>query len=84
MGHENSKKPEGFETKLRKTGSAVGATIPAEFLRQLDLKAGDKVTVSVEEDGVKIVKSDPDFDADMAQYDVIEDRFAPAFRKLAE
>ena len=49
MGHENSKKPEGFETKLRKTGSAVGATIPAEFLRQLDLKAGDKVTVSVEE-----------------------------------
>ncbi|HCR66349.1 MAG TPA: AbrB/MazE/SpoVT family DNA-binding domain-containing protein [Oceanicaulis sp.] len=84
MLKNSSKKSGSFKTKLRKTGSAVGATIPAEFLRQLDLKAGDKVTVNVEEDGVKIVKSDPAFEADMTHYDVIEDRFAPAFRKLAE
>jgi len=84
MLNDNGKKSDGFETKLRKTGSAVGATIPAEFLRQLELKAGDKVTVSVEDNGVKIVKSDPEFDADMAHYEMIEDRFAPAFRKLAE
>lgn len=77
-------KPNTFETKLRKTGSAVGATIPADFLRQLELKAGDKVTVSVDEGGVKIVKSDPAFDSDMAHYEIIEDRFSPAFRKLAE
>ncbi|MEX1036011.1 MAG: AbrB/MazE/SpoVT family DNA-binding domain-containing protein [Sneathiella sp.] len=84
MSSEIDKKPAGFETRLRKTGSAVGATIPAEFLRHLDLKAGDEVTVSIEENGVKIIKSDPEFDADMAHYEVIEDRFAPAFRKLAE
>ena len=84
MLRDNSKKTDGFETKLRKTGSAVGATIPAEFLRQLELQAGDKVIVSVENDSVKIVKSDPEFDADMAHYDIIEDRFAPAFQKLAE
>ncbi|USG61399.1 AbrB/MazE/SpoVT family DNA-binding domain-containing protein [Sneathiella marina] len=73
-----------FETKLRKTGSAVGATIPAEFLRQLNMQAGDKVNVRIEENGIKIVKSDPAFEADMALYDVIEDRFAPAFKKLSE
>lgn len=84
MSTDSRKKPVTFETKLRKTGSAVGATIPAEFLRQLDLRAGDKVSVTIDEDGLRILKSDPEFDADMAQYEIIEDRFAPAFQKLAE
>jgi antitoxin component of MazEF toxin-antitoxin module len=72
----------GFETKLRKTGSAVGATIPADFLRRLGLKAGDKVTVGIDGEAIKIVAHDPDFAADLILYDMIADRFAPALRQL--
>ncbi|TNE35327.1 MAG: AbrB/MazE/SpoVT family DNA-binding domain-containing protein [Alphaproteobacteria bacterium] len=84
MLSKDDMKTAGFNTRLRKTGSAVGATIPAEFLRDLNMQEGDQVTVSIEENGVKIVKSDPEFETNMTHYDVIEDRFAPAFRKLAE
>ena len=73
-----------FETKLRKTGSAVGATIPADFLKRLGLKAGDKVVVGIEGKAIKIVAHDPDFAADLALYDMIAEHFAPALRQLED
>lgn len=71
-----------FETKLRKTGSAAGVTIPAEFLRNLGYEIGDTLRVSLEGEGLQIRKIDPDFDAFMELYSHVQDRFAPALKKL--
>lgn len=76
------KTPDPFETRLRKTGSAAGVTIPAEFLRLLVLEIGDTLRVQIDGDGLQIKKVDTDFDEYMDLYAVIEDRFSPAFKKL--
>ncbi len=74
--------PDPFETRLRKTGSAAGVTIPAEFLRILGLEIGDTLRVQIDGDGLQIKKVDTDFDDFMELYTVIEERFGPAFKKL--
>ena len=71
-----------FETKLRKTGSAAGVTIPAEFLRHLGYDIGDQLRVTLADQGLQIQKVDPDFDAFMKLYDQVEDRFDPLFKRL--
>jgi len=76
------KEVKSFETKLRKTGSAAGVTIPAEFLRKLGFEIGDMLQVSIEGEGLQVRKIDAEFDLFMAQYLIIEDRFSSAFLKL--
>jgi len=71
-----------FETKLRKTGSAAGVTIPADFLRKLEYEVGDTLRVSVDGDGLQVKKIDVEFDAYMELYSFVEDRFLPALKKL--
>lgn len=79
-----TKLPDPFETRLRKTGSAAGVTIPAEFLRLLDLEIGDTLRVSIDGDGLQVRKVDSQFDDFMALYDIIEDRFTPAFSRMED
>lgn len=78
------KLPDPFETRLRKTGSAAGVTIPAEFIRLLDLEIGDTLRVSIDGDGLQVRKVDSEFDNFMALYVVIEDRFTPAFSVMED
>jgi antitoxin component of MazEF toxin-antitoxin module len=73
-----------FETKLRKTGSAAGVTIPAEFLRHLGYDIGDTLKVSVDEQNLKICKSDPEHDLFIDLYERITDRYLPLYLKLGE
>ena len=73
---------EPFETKLRKTGSAAGVTIPAEFLRQLGYEVGDTLRVQLDTDGLQIRKIDPEFDAFMSLYDQVEGHYHPALKRL--
>lgn len=73
---------EPFETKLRKTGSAAGVTIPAEYLRQLSYEIGDTLRVNLESDGLRITKIDDEFDNFMELYDFVEARFSPALSRL--
>jgi antitoxin component of MazEF toxin-antitoxin module len=71
-----------FETRLRKTGSAVGVTLPAAILRHVGLQTGDKVTVGADGDMITILRTDPNHEADLALYQAIEDRFSPAFSQI--
>lgn len=71
-----------FETKLRKTGSAAGVTIPAEFLRHLGYEIGDTLRVGIDSDGLQIRKIDPEFDTFMELYDQIENHYKPALKRL--
>lgn len=73
---------EPFETRLRKTGSAAGVTIPAEYLRQLGIEIGDTLQVEIEGDSFRIRKVDQEYDQFMEFYSLIEDRFAPALKEL--
>ncbi|WP_169566605.1 AbrB/MazE/SpoVT family DNA-binding domain-containing protein [Sneathiella limimaris] len=71
-----------FETKLRKTGSAAGVTIPAEFLRHLGYEIGDTLRVTIDGDGLAIRKIDPEFDDFMALYDQIAVHYQPSLKRL--
>ena len=82
MAPKKSQDIQPFETRLRKTGSAAGVTIPAEYLRRLAIEIGDTLQVEIEGDGLRVRKLDRDYDAFMALYTFIEDRFAPALREL--
>ncbi|WP_025897364.1 AbrB/MazE/SpoVT family DNA-binding domain-containing protein [Sneathiella glossodoripedis] len=73
---------EPFETKLRKTGSAAGVTIPAEFLRHLGYEIGDTLRVKIEGDGLQVRKIDPEFDEFMALYEPIETHYRPSLKRL--
>ncbi len=73
-----------FETRLRKTGSAAGVTIPAEFLRLLGIEVGDTLQVEIEGDGFRIRKLDRDYDIFMDLYSFIEDRYRPALHQLED
>lgn len=44
---------------LNKWGNATGFRIPQAFLKQLGLKAGDKVTLTISENGLAISKVGP-------------------------
>lgn len=46
-------------TTLTKWGNATGLRIPQAFLRQLGLQAGDKVNVTLKEEGLVISKTAP-------------------------
>lgn len=46
-------------TTLSKWGNATGFRIPQAFLKQLGLEAGDKVNVTLENDGLVISKAGP-------------------------
>lgn len=76
--------PEPFETRLRKTGSAAGVTIPADFLRRLGFEIGDTLRVILDGDGLQIKKIDMEFDSYMELYATVEDRFAPAFENMKD
>ena len=81
---QNTKSLDPFETRLRKTGSAAGVTIPAEFLRNLGYEIGDTLRVTVEDQSLRIRKIDQEFDAYMNLYSHLEDRFFPAFSKMVK
>jgi antitoxin component of MazEF toxin-antitoxin module len=76
------KELEPFETKLRKTGSAAGVTIPAEFLRHLGYEVGDTLRVQLDSDGLQVRKIDPEYDDFMALFDTIETHYRPSLKRL--
>jgi putative addiction module antidote len=53
--------------KLRAIGNSVGVVLPKELLGKLGVAAGDTLyAVDAADGGVRLTKSDPDFEADMA------------------
>lgn len=49
-------------TTLTKWGNATGFRIPQAFLKQLGLEAGDKVNVTLEKNGLVILKTGPNLE----------------------
>lgn len=53
-----------MQTTIKKIGGAVGVTIPAHLLKQVGLKAGDKVNVDVIDGYIVITKAKPKYTVD--------------------
>ena len=70
--------------KFRNVGNSVGATFPQEYLKHMNVEAGEEVFISKEPDG-RIVLSpyDPNFAATMEAYQRVQKRYRNALKELA-
>jgi putative addiction module antidote len=51
--------------KLTQIGNSVGVILPREILARLKLEKGDKLFVTDAPDGLRITRSDPQFETQM-------------------
>lgn len=71
--------------KLREVGNSVGATFPKEYLKHMNVEAGDEVFIT-KEPGGRIVLSpyEPNFGATMEAHRRVKKRYRNALKELAE
>lgn len=70
--------------KLTQIGNSVGVVLPREILVRLGVEKGDSLFVSETPDGLRLVRTDPEFELQMkAARDVMKKRRA-ALKELAK
>lgn len=70
--------------KLTQIGNSVGVILPREILARLGVEKGDTLFVSESPDGLRLVRTDPEFEAQMkAARDVMKKRRA-VLKELAK
>ncbi len=70
--------------KLTQIGNSVGVVLPREILARLGVEKGDTLFVSESPDGLRLVRTDPEFEAQMkAARDVMKKRRA-VLKELAK
>lgn len=63
--------------KLTQIGNSVGVILPRELLARLGVEKGDSLFVSESPDGLRLVRTDPEFEKQMkAARDVMKKRRA--------
>ncbi len=70
--------------KLRAIGNSVGVVFPKELLAELDATEGDTLFAVRTPDGVRLTKSDPDFEEDMEVARRLMKRWHNVLRELAK
>lgn len=69
---------------LRKVGSRYVITIPAETVKALRLKPGQKFEVNQENGRLVLTPVSPEFDAAMKAHEKVLAKYRAAFQKLAD
>lgn len=70
--------------KLTQIGNSVGVVLPREMLVKLGVEKGDTLFVSEAPDGLRLVRTDPEFEAQMkAARDIMKKRRA-VLKELAK
>ena len=70
--------------KLTQIGNSVGVVLPREMLARLGVEKGDTLFVSEAPDGLRLVRTDPEFEAQMkAARDIMKKRRA-VLKQLAK
>lgn len=72
------------QTKLRRAGGSLAATIPKEMLERLQLGEGDAVFVRETPEGILLTPYDPAFDEAMAVHARGVRKFRNALRELSK
>ena len=73
-----------LELKLRKIGNSVGIVLPKEALAHLKVNAGDTLTLTEAQDGVRLSASNPEFAKTMAVFESLNRRYRNTLRELAK
>ena len=73
-----------LELKLRKVGNSVGIVLPKEALASLKVKAGDTLTLTQAQDGLRLTASNPEFATTMAVFENLTRRYRNTLRELAK
>jgi putative addiction module antidote len=74
----------GLQLKLTAIGNSVGVILPKELLARLDVQKGDTLYAVETEDGIRLVASDPEFEAQMQEARRIMKRRRAVLRELAK
>lgn len=73
-----------LELKLRKVGNSVGLVLPKELLTHLKAGAGDTVSVTETQDGIRMTAKNPEFAKTMEVFDRLSRRYRNTLRELAK
>lgn len=70
--------------KLREIGNSLGITLPKEYLKHMNVEAGDEAFITKEEGGKLVLTPyDPNFAATMEMYEKVEKRYRNTLKELA-
>lgn len=69
---------------LRKVGSSYVTTIPADTVKALHLKEGQKFEISQENGRLILTPVSPEFEATMKVHEKVLSKYRAAFQKLAD
>ena len=72
------------QLKLTAIGNSVGVVLPKEILVKLGVQKGDLLYAVDMPDGVRLVPSDPEFAAQMAEAHRLMKRWRNVLRELAK
>ncbi|MGE4239326.1 AbrB/MazE/SpoVT family DNA-binding domain-containing protein [Ramlibacter sp.] len=73
-----------YTLKLTQVGNSVGAVFPKELLARLDLQKGDELYVTESPDGVRITKTNPEFEEQMRAAKAVMKKRRAVLRELAK
>ena len=72
------------QTKIRRAGGSLAATLPKEMVDRLHLEAGDSVFVVETDRGLLLTPYDPTFEEALALYRRGAQRYRNALHELAK
>jgi putative addiction module antidote len=70
--------------KLRAIGNSVGVVLPKDLLAELKVNEGDTLFAVRTPDGIRLTKSDPDFEQDMQAARRLMKRWHNVLHELAK
>lgn len=73
-----------MNTTVRKIGNSEGIILPKEVLGRLNVKAGDTLTITIGDDGVRLVPAESDFARQMKIAREGMSKYRVALRELAK
>jgi putative addiction module antidote len=72
------------QTKIRRAGGSLAATLPKEMVDRLHLEAGDSLFVVETDRGLLLTPYDPQFEEALSVYRRGAQRYRNALRELAK
>lgn len=73
-----------MKLKIRKIGNSLGASIPQEILKQMNVGEGDTLYVTQTPNGIQLTPYDPEFESAMEAAKKIDSRYRNALKELAK
>jgi putative addiction module antidote len=72
-----------MQTKLRKAGTSLGATLPKKVIDRLGLREGDQLNILIASEGILLSPYDPDFETFLEAAEETTAEYRDALKALA-